>query len=189
MGDRWYFDRVARVYDYVVPPAPAGPLGDALALADGPVDRVLDVGGGTGRAAKAVSAADRVVVDVSPGMLRRVPVGVHRVLGSATDLPVADGVADAVLVVDALHHMPAQGRVVAESYRVLRPGGVLVVREVDPTTVRGRLFAAAEHALGLASTFPTIEELRGRLDAAGFEARVLDTGVSSTIAGRKPARP
>lgn len=187
-GDRWFFDRVARVYDLVMPRADAGAIQDGLGLADGPVERVLDVGGGTGRAARAIDAPDRVVVDATPAMLRRVPAGIDRVLASATDLPVADGSADAVVIVDALHHLPRHHRVLAESFRVLRPGGALVVREFNRATVRGRLLEAAEHAIRMQSTFRTAEALHARLAAAGFEGvSVLDGGFSCTVAGRKPA--
>lgn len=187
-GDRWFFDRIARVYDLAMPRADAGALRDGLSLADGPVERVLDVGGGTGRAAKAIEAQERIVVDATPGMLRRVPPNIGRVLGSATDLPVADGSADAVVIVDALHHLPRHHRVLAESFRVLRPGGVLVVREFNRATVRGRLLEAAEHAIRMESTFRTAEALHARLAAAGFEGvSVLDGGFSCTVAGRRPA--
>lgn len=185
-GDRWFFDRVAGLYDLVMPPADPAPLLEGLAAADGPVDRVLDVGGGTGRAARALDAPNRVVVDASRGMLRRVPTGIGRVLASATDLPVAGGAADAVVIVDALHHLPAHDRVLAEASRVLRPGGALVVREFDRGTVRGRLLEFAEHATRMESTFVTADELRERLAAAGFDARVLHRGFSCTVVGRKP---
>lgn len=188
-GDRWFFDRVAPVYDLVMPPADPGPLQAGLELADVPVERVLDVGGGTGRAARVLDVPDRVVVDASRGMLRRVPPGLGRVLASATDLPVADGGADAVVIVDAFHHLPNHDRVLSEVYRVLRPGGVLVVRDFDRATVRGRLLQAAEYALGMESTFLTPAELEARLDAAGFEAERLGGGFTYTVAGRRPGRP
>lgn len=188
-GDRWFFHRVARVYDRLMPPAAPGPLRDGLALADGSVERVLDVGGGTGRAVQAVDASDRVVVDATPAMLRRVPPALGRVLGSAPALPVADNAVDAVLIVDALHHLPTPDRVLREAYRVLRPGGVLVVREFDRGTVRGRLLELAEHAIRMDSAFLTAGGLSDRLAAAGFEARVLDDGFSCTVVGRKPGGP
>lgn len=187
-GDRWFFDRVARLYDHVMPPAPAGPLRRGLAMADGSVERVLDVGGGTGRAARALAIRDRIVVDATPGMVRRVPADLEPVLASATQLPIADGAVDAVLIVDALHHLPAPDRALAEAARVLRPGGALVVREFDRATVRGRLLEVAEHAIRMESTFLTAADLRDRLAAAGFEAAVLDEGFTCTVAGRKPGR-
>lgn len=188
-GDRWLFERLPRLYDLVMPPARAGPLRRGLALADGPVERVLDIGGGTGRAAKALDVPDRVVVDAARGMLDRVPPGIRRLLASATHLPVADGAADAVIVVDAFHHLPDHDQVVAELYRVLRPGGVLVVRDFDRATRRGRLLAFGEHVIRMESMFLTPAELTERLNAAGFAVERLHGGFTYTVAGRKPGRP
>lgn len=188
-GDRWFFDRIHPVYDLVMPPVRSGPLRRGLALADGPVERVLDVGGGTGRAAKALDVPDRVVVDATRSMLKRVPTGIGRLLASATDLPVADGAADAVIVVDAFHHLPEHDRVLAEAFRVLRPGGVLVVRDFNRATLRGRLLEFGEHVIRMESTFLTAAELAGRLDAAGFEVERLGEGFTYTVTGRKPGRP
>ena len=189
-GDRWFFDRIAPVYDLAMPPAAPGPLRDGLALAEGPVERVLDVGGGTGRAAAALGGYDRVVVDVSLPMLRRVSPGIERVRASATDLPVADGSVDAVVIVDALHHLPRHHRVVAEAFRALRPGGVLVVRDFNRATRRGRLVEFVEHAVRMESTFLTAAAVRDRLSAGGFERpTVLHDGFWCTVAGRKPGEP
>lgn len=189
-GDRRFFERVARVYDLVMPAAAAGPLQEGLAMTAGSVELVLDVGGGTGRAAKAIDVPDRVVLDATPAMLRRVPSPLEPVLASATDLPVVTGAADAVVIVDALHHLPNHDRVLAESYRALRPGGALVVREFNRATLRGRLLEFGEHVIRMESTFLTADELRDRFEAAGFEAAtVIHGGFSCTVAGRKPGAP
>lgn len=188
-GDRWFFGRVARVYDLVMPAADPEPLRQGLAMAEGPVDRLVDLGGGSGRAARAIDVPERIVIDATPAMLQQVPPGLERLLASATDLPVADGGVDAVLIVDALHHLPDPGRVFAEVLRSLRPGGVLVVRDFNPATLRGRLLAMAEHAIRLDSTFYSPGEVRDRLAAAGFEAgAVLESGFACTVVGRKPGR-
>ena len=177
------FDRLARLYDLVMPPARSGPLAEGLARAERPVYRALDVGGGTGRAAAAIRP-ETVVVDAAPGMLRRARAKGHAaVAGDATRLPVADASVDAALVVDALHHMPDHPAVFAELSRVLRPGGVAIVREFDPTTLRGRALVAAEHAWGFDSTFHAPADLVDLLAAAGFEATVLDGGFGYTVAG------
>jgi demethylmenaquinone methyltransferase/2-methoxy-6-polyprenyl-1,4-benzoquinol methylase len=185
-GDRWFFDRVHPLYDRVMPAASSDALEAGLAVADGSTDRVLDLGGGTGRASRAIDRPDRFVVDLSPGMLARVPPEIARVLGSASDLPVADGVVDAVIVVDALHHFPEHDRVLSEAFRVLRAGGVLVIRDFDPGTVRGRLLALGEHAIRMESTFRTPAALLRKLDRSGFTADIIETGFSYTVVGRKP---
>jgi len=184
-GDVALFDRAAPVYDTLLPSADADVLASALGRATRPITRVLDVGGGTGRAVRAVDAAERLVVDPSQGMLSEArDHGTATVRGDGSRLPVASGSVDAVLVVDALHHIVDQRGVFAEASRVLRPGGVLAVVEFDPTTLRGRLLVAAEHLVGFDSTFHPPDRLREAIATAGFEAAVVDRGFGYTVVGR-----
>ncbi len=183
MDDISTFDRLARLYDLAMPPVRYGPLAEGLVRAERPVHRVLDVGGGTGRAAAAIRPG-AVVLDAAPGMLRRARSRGHAaVTGDATRLPVADRSIDAALVVDALHHIPDHPAVFAELERVLRPGGVVVIREFDPTTLRGRALVAAEHAWGFDSTFHAPAALADLLAGAGFDATVVDGGFGYTVTG------
>mgnify|MGYP000356768839 CR=1 FL=1 len=57
-GDVRFFDRFASAYDLLMPPANADALAAGLQFADRPVERLLDVAGGSGRAT--------VALDVSP---------------------------------------------------------------------------------------------------------------------------
>lgn len=47
--------------------------------------------------------------------------------GPAESIPYPNGYFDAILLLDVLEHVPAPDLVVAEMYRVLRPGGELIV--------------------------------------------------------------
>lgn len=181
------FDRFARYYDLAMPGASRADLRAGLAVADRPVERVLDLGGGTGRAAAALTGYDRVVLDAARGMLRRArDRGLVAVQGDATRLPVQTDSFDAVVVVDALHHMPDWDAIAAEVERILRPGGVFVVREFDPTTLPGRGLVAAERLVGFDSQFATPAALSVTLGRAGFEPTVLAGGFGYTVAGVVP---
>ena len=175
------FDAFAPLYDLVMPPTDAVALRKGLACADREVERVVEVGGGTGRAAREVDAA---VLDPAHGMLERARArGLEAVQGSADALPLADGSVDAVLVVDALHHFPDHERCLAEAARVLAAGGVLVVREFDRSTRRGRLLEAAERLVGFDSRFYTAAELERAVAAAGLDARPVEYGFGMTVVG------
>lgn len=177
------FDTFAPAYDLFMPSADAVALRKGLACADRDVDRVVEVGGGTGRAAREVDAA---VLDPARGMLERARHrGLETVQGTADWLPLADGSVDAVLMVDALHHFPDHERCLAEAARVLAPGGVLVVCEFDRSTRRGRLTVLWERLLGFDSTFYTAAELADAVDAAGLAARPVEYGFEMTVVGVK----
>jgi len=79
--------------------------------------------------------------------------------------------------------MPAQATVVSEARRVLRPGGVLVVREFDPGHPLGWLLVRGEHAIGMDSTFLPPAELTALLADAGFKTSSLDGGFGYTAVG------
>jgi len=177
------FDRFAPLYDLLMPATDPVALRKGLACADRELERLVEVGGGSGRAAREVGAT---VLDPARGMLERARGrGLEAIRGSADDLPLSDGAVDAVLVVDAFHHFPGHERCLAEAARVLAPGGVLVLREFDRGTRRGRLTARFEDVVGFDSQFYTVEELLAAVDAAGLDARPVEYGFEMTVVGVK----
>ncbi|WP_313695551.1 class I SAM-dependent methyltransferase [Halorarum halobium] len=188
-GDVRFFDAVAAGYDRVMPAATPEDLRAGLAFAHRPLERVLDVGGGTGRAARALGGRgiDPIVVDLSVGMLARARNAGHPVVrADAGALPIGDGTVDAVVVTDALHHFPAPELALADCVHVLAHGGVLLVREFDPTTRRGRLLAATEHLVGMDSRFFASEDLASVLETLGLRSYVVHPGFGYTVVGVKP---
>lgn len=178
------FDLFAPLFDAFMPPADRDELRKGLAIADRDVERVVEVGGGTGRVAGVV---DATVLDPARGMLERARAkGLETVQGSATDLPYADASLDAVVIVDALHHFPDHERCLAEAARVLAPGGVLVIREFDRSTRIGRAVELGEQVVGFGSTFYTAAELEAAVEATGLNARPVDYGWEMTVVGVKP---
>ena len=124
-----YRDQAAR-YDRTRGASPSiqGPLERAIAGAPGPT--LLDVAGGTGNYAQALR--DRgmrpYVIDLSQRMLEFARAkGLPIVRGDAARLPFADASFDSVMSVSALHLVPRWREALAESRRVLRPGGRLAL--------------------------------------------------------------
>jgi SAM-dependent methyltransferase len=156
------------------------------ALAVRPGERVLDVGCGSGFYAEELLAevgpeGSVVGVDVSPQMLavaakrcERFPnVAFHE--GEATALPVEEASFDAALCVQVLEYVPDATAALAQMRRALRPGGRVVVWDVDwgtlswhsedPERMARVLRAWDEHL-----THPSLPRtLAARLRAAGFE--------------------
>ncbi|MEF8771049.1 class I SAM-dependent methyltransferase [Halodesulfurarchaeum sp.] len=187
MHDVPYFDRFAPLYDLLLPETDPKPLENGLGRATGLIEQIVDLGGGTGRAARAI-APETVIFDASQPMLTQADSnGYPTVQGDVRSLPLTSESVDAVLSVDAIHHLPALETVAEEVNRVLRPGGVIVIRDFDPTTVRGRGLAFAEHLVGFESTFFSAPRLAQILEDAGLEAKVLDLGFVYTVVGKKTA--
>lgn len=177
------FDAVAPVYDLFMPGTDETVLRKGLACADRDVERVVEVGGGSGRVAREVGAA---VVDPARGMLERARGrGLETAQGTAESLPLADGSVDAVLVVDAFHHFADHEAALDEAARALAPGGVLVIREFDRSTVRGRWLARSERLVGFDSRFYTAAGLEAAIARTGLDARPVEYGFGMTVVGVK----
>jgi ubiquinone/menaquinone biosynthesis C-methylase UbiE len=132
--------------------------------------RLLDVGGGTGRVAAAIlDLVDEVVVaDVSFGMLKETQraatstspsAGLWPVCGGSESLPFADNSFERVIMVDALHHVFNQAASAREMFRLLKPGGLLVIEEPDIRTFGVKLIAIAEKLLLMRSHFLAPDEI------------------------------
>jgi ubiquinone/menaquinone biosynthesis C-methylase UbiE len=123
---RRQFDRLAPVWDSMRLEDTLASYEAALERIDGPVQRALDVGTGTGAGARVIRrrfpSADVVGVDVAPGMLaeaRRLVPDAEFVEGDASALPFDDESFDLVAHQNMIPF-------VDQVARVLRPGGWVV---------------------------------------------------------------
>lgn len=96
-------------------------------------ERLLEIGCGEGANLHHLrgEGAIRFGVDYSGAKtaFARRATDAHTVTADATRLPFTDGIFDAVLIRDVLHHIDDVGGVLAEARRVLRPGGRLTLLE------------------------------------------------------------
>lgn len=110
--------------------------------------RVLDLGSGTGSLARgfARQGARVVALDVSRAMLQRAADLPARVAARAERCPFTDGAFDAVTAGQCWHWFdgPAVAR---EAYRLLRPGGRLVIAHFDYLVTTEGLAAATERLI------------------------------------------
>ena len=124
--------------------------------------KLLDVGGGTGRVSSAIrDLVDEVVVaDISFGMLDKADrASLKPVRGGSESLPFADSSFERVIIVDALHHVIQHAESANEMFRVLKPGGILIIEEPDIRTFGVKLIALAEKLLLMRSHFLAPNEI------------------------------
>lgn len=148
-----HFDFIAPVFSRVG----YASVADMIKYADLPTPgRVLDAGGGTGRVANAIreQAGEVVIADPSLGMLRQADRTQLKLACSHSEsLPFPDGTFERVIMVDALHHVIHQGQTAREMYRVLKPGGRIVIEEPDIRKFAVKLIAIGEKLLLMRSHF------------------------------------
>jgi ubiquinone/menaquinone biosynthesis C-methylase UbiE len=138
--------------------------------------RVLELGAGTGflsinlALAGCLDGAELTVTDISEGMLevcvengRRHGVELIPQAGDAEALPFADASFDLVIGHAFLHHLPDPAAALAEAYRVLVPGGTLVIAG-EPTRLGDRIAGvfkrAAWNGFRTLTSFPRYAHLR-----------------------------
>jgi ubiquinone/menaquinone biosynthesis C-methylase UbiE len=149
-----HFDLLAPLYDRAIP---FSRLDLMLKVVKLPVDGLLlDAGGGTGRVAAALKpyTRDVIVADVSAGMLSQLRrKGLSGLRTPSEKLPFATGTFPRILMVDALHHVINQRETISELWRVLQPGGRLVIEEPDIRTLMVKFVAVVEKLALMRSHF------------------------------------
>lgn len=165
--------------------------GNPLALASlKPGETVLDLGSGAGfdsfLAANKVGPQGRVIgVDMTPDMLEKARgnarknnyTNVEFRMGEIENLPVADNIVDVITSNCVINLSVDKPRVFREAYRVLKPGGRLMVSDIVVTKELPDIVRKSVQAyIGCVAGASLESEYLGAIEAAGFrEVRVMDT--------------
>jgi demethylmenaquinone methyltransferase/2-methoxy-6-polyprenyl-1,4-benzoquinol methylase len=215
------FDAVADKYDRMngllsVGNSALWRLATVRAVAPEPGERILDIAAGTGTssAALAKSGAEVIAADFSAGMIaegRRRHPELEFVEANAEELPFEDASFDAVTISFGLRNVNRPQVALAEMYRVLKPGGRVVICEFSQPPAA---LIRAGYGFYLKRVMPTVSkvassnpeaytylgesieewpdqlELSRWLRGAGFSRvayRNLTAGIVALHRGRKPA--
>jgi ubiquinone/menaquinone biosynthesis C-methylase UbiE len=156
-----------------------------------PGDVVADVGTGTGFVARGLaSKVGRVIgFDESSEMLAVARKNlsdvqnVEFIEAPGNELPLPDGLLDAVFANMYLHHSPDPAAAIAEMTRILKPGGTLVVTDVDEHDQTWMREAMADRWLGFKR-----DDIRAWFDAAGLADVVVDCAKGGCCARPKDGK-
>lgn len=158
-----HFGFIAPVYEKYIRLRDPEPILDHVDL---PIEgALLDVGGGTGRVTQALVGLvpTIIIVDLSLEMLTQAQKkdNLRPVCSHSEKLPFPDDSFERVIMVDALHHVCDGKKSLAELWRVLKPGGRLVVEEPDIRRWSVKMLALAEKIALMRSHFISPERIRG----------------------------
>ena len=135
--------------------------------------KVVDVGAGTGFTTEGVVQLIKpnnvTMLDQSPHQLKFAKqkdslAQVTKVLGDAENLPFADDTFDRYVSAGSIEYWPDPQRGVAESFRVIKPGGIALL--IGPVQVRNRVLRLFSDLWML---FPSVQEYYSYYKNAGFE--------------------
>jgi ubiquinone/menaquinone biosynthesis C-methylase UbiE len=169
-----HFGLLAPFYEFFIRPKDPEKMRSLVHLPANGI--VLDAGGGTGRVSQYLrsKAAQIVVADISFEMLREAQKkdGLQPVLSYTEDLPFKNDTFDCIIMVDALHHVSDQLKTAEELWRILKPGGGLIIEEPNIHSLGVKFIALAEKLALMRSHFLSPQQILGLFQGKSSMVRV-----------------
>lgn len=150
-----HFGILAPVYEKFIKPKYPQRLAELIQL---PIEgSLLDVGGGTGRVSNFFleNVGEIFLADLSHKMLveSQSKTGLFPACSHSEYLPFPEQSFDRIIMIDALHHVCDQQQTINELWRVLKPGGRIIIEEPDIQHWAIKLVALAEKLALMRSHF------------------------------------
>lgn len=184
-----HFGFIAPYYDRIFKPGERDILNQMIGL---PVEGyLLDAGGGTGRISQFLRefASHVVIADLSYEMLIQANAknGLLTTCSHSERLPFEDQTFDRIIMIDALHHVCNQAETAGELWRLIKPGGRIVIEEPDVRTWGVKALALGEKILRMRSHFLTPPQIAALFDTSA-KISIHQKGVISWVVVRKPEK-
>jgi ubiquinone/menaquinone biosynthesis C-methylase UbiE len=158
-----HFDLLAPIYDRLIRYNDPERLINIIELPEHGF--LLDAGGGTGRVAQLFDkcSSNIIIVDISYAMLNQAmkKKGLPSVCSKTETLPFVDHSFDRIVMVDAMHHVIDQKITVQELWRLVKPGGRIIIEEPNIKFLSVKLVALAEKLALMRSRFLSGEQIAG----------------------------
>jgi len=149
---------------------------------------VADLGAGEGTLAQLLAqrAEQVIAVDISPKMVafgqelarKNGLANLEFRIGDIEEPPIADASLDLAVLSQALHHAVRPQRAIDAAYRILKPGGRLIVLDLLLHSFEEARQLYADHWLGFSEC-----DLASMLERAGF------TGIGTVVADKETTAP
>ncbi len=157
-----YFSKIAKFYDFIIPPFKEKKLLQFITFNS--AETLVEVGGGTGRAAKPLLpfVKEIILVDLSFDMLKQAKKNIHLkylLTGSGTTLTFRNNSLELIFINDTLHHISSQQEVIESCFHALKDEGMIIIREIEPRYFWSKLIVLMEKILRFNSKFLTPTEL------------------------------
>ena len=178
-----HFDFIAPTYDRLIKPGDPSKLAQMVGL---PVmGKLLDVGGGTGRISYSLREMVKSTIDLdsSMGMLNQASkkAGLILVCSESEHLPIKDSSIDRLIMVDALHHVADYRITLKEMWRVLRPGGRMIIEEPDIRTAGAKMMAIFEKLLLMRSHFISPQKIAEAIQSDQAQIKIESEGMTTWV--------
>jgi ubiquinone/menaquinone biosynthesis C-methylase UbiE len=178
-----HFGILAPFYERFIQPSIPQKL---LELVNLPPDGlVLDAGGGTGRVSQFLrdQTVHIAVADISFKMLIEAGKkdGLQPVCSYTENFPFANNCFDGIIMVDALHHVEDQVTTIGELWRILKPGGRIVIEEPNILFFSVKLIAFAEKLAFMRSHFFAPQKIVNLFHFPGARVQIETDGATAWI--------